>query len=294
MVERSDRMWLTGEGNVKPLQYSCLENPMNNMKRQKHRTLKDELPRSVVAQYATGDQWRNNSRKNEGMEPKQKQHPVVDVTGDRSKVRCCKEQYCIGTCNVRSINQGKLEVVNKKMARVNTDILGISKLKWTGMGEFNSDYHYIYCCRQESLRRNGVAITVNKRVQNAVLGCNLKNDRMISVRFQGKPFNIMVIQVYAPTSNAEEAKVEWFYEDPQDLLELTPKKDVLFIIGDWNAKVGSQETPGVTGKFGPGVQNEARQRLIELFQENALVIANTLFQQHKRRLYTWTPPYGQH
>ena len=148
------------------------------------------------------------------------------------------------------------------MARVNVDIPGISEPKWTGMGEFNSDHHYIYYCGQESLRRNGVAIMVNKRVQNAVLGCNLKNGRMISVRFQGKPFNIAVIQVYAPTSNAE-AEVEGFYEDLQNLLELTPKKDVLFILGDWNAKVGSQETPGVTDKFGLGVQNEAGQRLIE-------------------------------
>ena len=135
---------------------------------------------------------------------------------------------------------------------------------------------------------------VNKRVRNAVLGCNLKNDRMVSVLFQGKPFNITVIQVYAPTSKAEEAEVEWFYEDLQDLLEITPKKDVLFIIEDWNAKVGSLETPGITGKFGLGVQNEARQRLIEFCQENALVIANTLFQQHKRRLYTWTSPDGQY
>ena len=135
---------------------------------------------------------------------------------------------------------------------------------------------------------------VNKRVQNAVLGCSLKNDRMISVRLLGKPFNITVIQVYAPTSNAEEAEVERFYEDLQDLLELTPKKDVLFIIGDWNVKVGSQETPGVTGKFGLGVQNEAGQKLIEFCQENSLIIANTLFQQHKRRLYTWTSPDGQH
>ena len=119
---------------------------------------------------------------------------------------------------------------------MNVDILGISKLKWTGMGEFNSDDHYIYYCGQESLKRNGVAIIVNKRVQNAVLGCNLKNDRMISVHFQGKPFNIMVIQVYGSTSNAEEAEVEWFYEDLQDLLELTSKKDVLFIIGDWKEK----------------------------------------------------------
>ena len=127
---------------------------------------------------------------------------------------------------------------------------------------------------------------VNKRVRNAVLGCNLKNDRMISVRFQGKPCTITVIQVYAPTSNAEEAEVEWFYEDLQDLLGLTPKEDVLFILGDWNAKVGSQETPGVTGKFGLGMRNEAGQRLIKFCQENALVIANTLFQKHKRRLYT--------
>ena len=152
------------------------------------------------------------------------------------------------------MNQGKLEVVKQKMARVNTDILGISKLKWTGMGEFNSDDHFIYYYGQESLRRNGVAIMVNQRVRNAVLGCNLKNDRMISVHFQGKPLNIMLIQAYAPTSNAEEAEVEQFYEDLQDLLELTPQKDALFIIGDWDAKVGSQETPGVTGKFGPGVQ----------------------------------------
>ena len=130
------------------------------------------------------------------------------------------------------------------MTRVNIDILGISELRWTGMDEFNSDDHYIYSCGQESLRRNGVVIMVNKRVQNAVLGCNLKNDRMISVHFQGKPFSTAIIQVCAPTSNAEEA--EQFYEDLQDLLELTPKKDVLFIIGDWNAKGGSQETPGVT------------------------------------------------
>ena len=163
MVESSDKMWSTAEGNGKLLQYSCLENPMNTMKRPKDRTLKDELPRLVAAQYATGDQWRNNSRKNEGMEPKQKQQPVVDVTSDGSKVQCCKEQYCTGTWNVRSMNQGKLEVVKQEMTRVNVDILGISKLKWTGMGEFNSDDHYIYYCGQESLRRNGVAIIVNKR-----------------------------------------------------------------------------------------------------------------------------------
>ena len=129
MVERSDRMWSFGEANGKPLQYSCLENSMNSMKRQNDRILKEVLPRSVGAQYATGGQWRNNSRKNEGLEPKQKQYPAVDVTGDISKVRCCKEQYCIGSWNVRSMNQGKLEVVKQEMATVNVDILGISELK---------------------------------------------------------------------------------------------------------------------------------------------------------------------
>ena len=153
------------------------------------------------------------------------------MTGDRSKVRCCKEQYCIGTWNVRSMNQGKLEVVKQEMARVKINILGISELKWTRMGKFNSDDHYIYYCGQESLRRNGVAIMVNKRVQNAVRGCNLKNDRMISVRFQGKSVNITVIQVYAPTTNVKEADVEWFYEYLPDLLELIPQKYVLSIIG---------------------------------------------------------------
>ena len=177
------------------------------------------------------------------------------------------------------------------MARVNIGILGISELKWTRMGEFNSDDHYIYYCGQESLRRNGVTIIVNKSPnvhsqQESIMQYwdAISKTTMISVHFQGKPFNIRVIQVYAPTSNAEEAEVEQFYKDLEDLLELTPKKDVLFITGAWNAKVGNQEIHGVTGKFGFAVQNEAGQRLIEFSQKNALVIANTLFQQHKRRL----------
>ena len=147
------------------------------------------------------------------------------------------------------MNQGKLEVVKQEMARVNINILGISKLIWTEIAEFNLNDHYIYYCGQESLTRNGVALIVSKRVQNAVLGCKCKNDRMISVHFQGKPFNITVIQVCALTSNAEEAEVEWFYDDIQDLPELTPKKDVLFIMGNWNAKICL------------GVQNEAGQTL---------------------------------
>ena len=146
MMESSDKMRSKGEGNGKPLQYSCLKNPMNSMKRQKDKTLKDELPRLVGAQYSTAYQWRNNYRKNEQTEPKQKQHTVVDMTGDRNKVQCCKEQYCIGIWNVRSKNQGKLEVVKQEMPRVSVNILGISKLKWSGMGKFNSDNHYIYYC----------------------------------------------------------------------------------------------------------------------------------------------------
>ena len=159
-----DKTWYTGKGNGKPLQDSCLEDPKNSIKRQKDGTLKDELLRLVGAQYAIGDQWRNNSRKNEETEPKQKQHPVVDVTGDGSKVQCCKEQYCIGTWDIRSMNQGKFEVVKQEMARVNINISGINILKWTVMSEFDSDDHYIYYCGQETLRRNGVALIVSKRV----------------------------------------------------------------------------------------------------------------------------------
>ena len=166
---------------------------MNNMKRHNDRILKEELPRSVGAHYAPGEEQRNISRRNEEAEPKQKQHSIVDVFGGESKVLCCKQQYCKGTWNVSSMNQSKLKVVKQDMARVNIENLGISELKWTGMGEFNSDDHRIYYCGQESLRRNGVALIVNKGVQNAVLGCNFKNYRMISVHFQGKPFNTTVI-----------------------------------------------------------------------------------------------------
>ena len=186
------------------------------------------------------------------------------------------------------MSQGKLEVVKQEMARVNINILGISELTWTGIGKFNSDDHYIYYCGQESLGRKGVALIVNKRVLNGVHGCSLKNDKMISVRFQGKEFNTTVIQAYAPTTNIKEAETEQFCEDLQDLPEVTPKKDVIFIIGNWKVKVGSQEIPGVTGKFGFGVQNEAGQKLTEFCQENAQVIANTVFQQHMRCYYTWT------
>ena len=184
MVKSSEKMCSTGEGNGKPLHHSCLENPMNSMKKQKDRTLKgDPPPPSVGAQYTTRDGWRNNPRKKEGMEPKENKTQLWMRLVIEAKSNAVKSNVFIGTWNVRSMNQGKLEVVRQEMARVNANILGVSKLKWTGMGEFKSDDHYIYYCGQEFLRRNGVAIMVNRRVQNAILACHLKNNRMISVHF---------------------------------------------------------------------------------------------------------------
>ncbi|KAF7247730.1 Craniofacial development protein 2 [Varanus komodoensis] len=261
-------------------------------KGQKDMMLEDELLRLEGAQYATGEEQRastSSTRKNEATGSKPKGQSIADVSGGERKVRCCKDLYSIGTWNVRSMNQGKLDVVKQEMTRLSIDILGISELKWTGMGEFNSDDHQVYYCGQ-SLRRNGVAFIVNKRAGKAVLAYNLQNDRMISVRIQGKPFNITVVQIYAPTTGVEEAEVDWFYEGLQHLLKLTPKNDVLIIMRDWNAKVGSQKIIGITGKFGLGVQNEAGHRMVEFCQENPMVIANTFFQQPNRRLYTWTSP----
>ena len=165
-------------------------------------------------------------------------------------------------------------LIKVKMEMTN---LGISEVKWMGLGEFNSEDHYNFYCGQESHRRNGVALTINKRVKNAVLRCNLKNDIVFLINFQGKPFSITVIQVYAPTTGAKEGEAVQFYEDLQDFLELITRKDVLFIIRDWNAKVGSQAMPRVKGKFGLVIQNEARQRLTEFCPENPLVIANPFF-----------------
>uniref|UniRef100_A0A670I388 Endonuclease/exonuclease/phosphatase domain-containing protein n=1 Tax=Podarcis muralis TaxID=64176 RepID=A0A670I388_PODMU len=286
-----------GAGTGKPLQYPYQENSMDKDNRHiKVITLEHEPLRSEGIQHATEEEWRRTARKfraDEAPGPKPKGRSVADMLGSERKVQCCKEKYCIGTWNVRSLNLGKLDVVKNEMARINVDILGISELKWTGMGEFSSDDHHIYYCGQESRKRNGVALIVN-RVVKSVLGCNLKNDRMILIRIQGRPFNITVIQVYAPTTGAEETEIDQVYEDLQHLIEMKPKKDVLLIIGDWNAKVGNQKIKGTTGKFGLGEQNKAGQRLIEFCQENKLVITNTLFQQHKRRLYTWTSPDGQH
>ncbi|CAH2300986.1 Hypothetical predicted protein [Pelobates cultripes] len=190
------------------------------------------------------------------------------------------------------MNQGKLDVIKHELTRLNIEILGVSELKWTGMGDFTSDNHHIFYCGQESHRRNGVAIIVNHWVGKAVLSYNPINDRMISIQIEVKPFNITVIQVYAPTMDVEEAEIDQFYEDRRYSTHdrYNTKKRFYYPIGDWNVKVGNQKTPGITGKLDLGVQNEAGQRLVEFCQDNSLVIANTLFQQPPRRLYTWTSP----
>ena len=193
MLENSDKMWSSRERNGKPLQCFCLKNSMNSRKRQKK---KKNDTRGWVSQVGRCPIWyweeqRNSFRKNEEGGPKWKQCPAVDMSGGESKVWCCKEEYYIGTCNVRFMNQGKLDVVKQEMTRFNIDIWGISELKWMGMGEFNFYDHYIYYCGQESLGRNRVALIVNKRVWNAVVGCSLKNYRMLLVCFQVKPFNAM-------------------------------------------------------------------------------------------------------
>ena len=197
------------------------------------------------------------------------------------------------------MNQGKLDVVKQKMARVNIDILAISELKWTGMGEFNSDDHYIYYCGQESLRRNGAGLVVKQRVQNAALGCSLINGRMISVRFQDKPFNITVILVYAPNTTAKDAEVDHFFEDLKEVLELTLKKKkerkrCPFHHKELVCKRRKSGISRIIGKFGLLVQNEAGPRLTEFCQENMVVIKNTHLQQHKAGLYPWISAGGKY
>ncbi|KAF7239107.1 Craniofacial development protein 2 [Varanus komodoensis] len=239
---------------------------MDSTKRQKDMTPEDEPLRSEGVQYATREEQRASTssvRKNEVTGSKPKEYSVADVSGGERRIRCCKELYSVGTWKVRSMNQGKLDVVKQEMTRLNINII-------------NSDDHQVYYCGQESLRRNGVAFIVNKRVGKAVPGYNLQNDRMITVQIQGKPFNITVNQVYAPTTGAEEA------EGLQHLLEITPKNDVLIIMGDWNAKVGSQNITRITGKFGLGVQNEAGHRLVEFYSQHRNQIDYVLCSQRWR------------
>ncbi|KAA3669964.1 uncharacterized protein DEA37_0012425 [Paragonimus westermani] len=259
--------------------------------------LKDEPLRSESTQSTTGEELRTNSSNSRFYDvtgSKPKGHPTTDVSGVKGVVQCCKMSHTIGTWNVRTMNQGKLDVVKGEMSRMNIDILGISELKWTGMGHFKSDDFHIFYCGQENHRRNGVAIIVNKKLSNSVLGYNPKSDRMISIRLLGKPINITVIQVYAPTTDAEDSEIDDFYSNLQQFVEETPKKDAIFIIGDWNAKVGSTAEKGITGNSGLGERNEAGDRLIEFCQNHSLCITNTYFIQPKRRLYTWTSPDGQY
>ena len=223
IAESSDKMWSTGEGNGKLLQYNGHENLINCIKGQKDMTLKDESLRFQGVQYATGEERRritNSPRMYEVAGPKWIRQSVVDVSADKSKIWCHKEQYCPGTWNIRPMNQGKLDMVKEEMVRININILGIGELTWVRIDEFNSDDHYIYYCGQGSHRRNGVAFKINKTVWNIVIGCNLKNDRMISIPFQGKTFNNTTIQVYAPITSAKEAEVDQFYEDRQHLKEM--------------------------------------------------------------------------
>ena len=189
------------------------------------------------------------------------------------------------------MNQGKLDMVKQEMVRKNIVVLGISKLKCMVMGEFNSDDHYVYDCGQETHRRNGVAFIINKKSEIQYLGTTSKMTERSWFVSKESHSKITVIQLYAPTVDTNEAKVDQFYEDIEDLLDLTPKKDVLFIIGNWNAKVGRQDIPDVTGKFDLGKQNATGQKLTEFYQENEIIV-NTLFQQQKRRLYTWTSANG--
>ncbi|CAM2723797.1 unnamed protein product [Rotaria socialis] len=260
--------------------------------------LEDEILRSESTRPATGEEQRTSTSSAriiyDVTGTKSKGRPATDVSSVKREVRCCKKPHTIGTWNVRTMNQGKLDVVKGKMSRINIGILGISELKWTGMGHFISDDYHIFYCGQENHRRNGVAIIVNKMLSNSVLGYNPKNDRIISIRLLGKPINVTVIQVYAPTTGADDEEIEDFYVSLQQLVDTTPKKDTIVIMDDWNAKVGSKPLTGITGNFGLGDRNEAGDRLLEFCQNNSLFITNTCFQQPKRRLYTWTSPNGQY
>uniref|UniRef100_A0A803T9E3 Endonuclease/exonuclease/phosphatase domain-containing protein n=1 Tax=Anolis carolinensis TaxID=28377 RepID=A0A803T9E3_ANOCA len=289
---------IPGEGNGNPPQYSCHENYIDQYnQRNVGIPSEDRPPRSEDGQNATGEEQGtspSSPRCVDAVSSKPEGKLMADDAGGEGRIRCSKNQHTIGIWNVRSMSQGKLDVVIGEMPRLKIDILGVSELKWTGMGHFTKDDHQIYYCGQEEHRRNEVAFIINNKVAKAVIGYNPKNDRMISIRVQGKPFNITVIQIYAPTTAAEEAELGKFYEDMQHLVDNTPKRDIILITGDWNAKVGSQMITGITGKHGLGQQNEVRRRQIEFCQENSMCITNTLFQQPKRWLYTWTSPDGQH
>ena len=307
-----DKMWYTGGENSKPLQHSSHENPIHSTNTETDMTPEGEPPRLEAVQYATGEEREaitNSSRKNEAVGPKQKWHSPIDVSGDKSKVWCCKEQYCTGTWNVRTMNQSKLHVVKQEMARVN---FKISELKWTGEGKFNSDDRYIFYWGEESQRRNRVAITVNKRIWNTVFGWNLKNDNDLGSRprktiqhHSNLGLQARILKWLAMLSSRD------LPDSGSDsyLLHLLPYRQNLYLLSIREPiRSFRTDTHSYTfhhrglkcksrksrGKIEFGVQNEAGKRLTEFCQKKTLVTANTIFQQYKRWLYTWTSLDGQH
>ena len=204
--------------------------------------------------------------------------------------RSLREKMRIGTWNVRTMNQGKLDIMKREMERTGVELMGISEMRWTGMGHFLSDDYEVYYCGQETLRRNGVAFICTDEIRRCVMGFNPVSDRIATIRLQCKPVNMTVLQVYAPTSTAEEGDMEEFYEKVQHVVDEIPRGDVLYVIGDWNAKVGQDETNGTTGRFGLGERNERGDQLVEFCSRNDFQIMNTFFKLHARRLYTWRSP----
>ena len=259
--------------------------------------LEDETPRSEGTKKMTGEEPRSSTISavnNDAIESKPKGSSIAEHYRCKRKDQSFLKTYKIGTWNVRSMYQGKLETVKSEMDRIKIDILGISELKWTGTGHFSSGSYEVYYSSSQNIRKNGVATILNKKLVNSVIGYYPKNDRMISIRLQGKPTNLTIIQIYAPTTEAEKSTIDDFYMDLQQILDDVPKKDAILVIGDWNAKVGEKAVPDIVGKFGLGKRNEAGERLIDFCQENHMIITNTCFQQPKRILYTWTTPNGQH
>jgi exonuclease III len=259
--------------------------------------LEDETPGSESSQLATGEEQRqrlNQTRTNEVPRPKPTGSLDTDVTGNEKRSTSFVEKQKIGTWNVRSMYEGKLEVVTREMRRKGTQLLGISEMRWAGKGHFQFEDHKVFYSGHERSKANGVAFICNKNVAAAVLGYNPISDRVITIRISGKPVNITFIQAYAPTAAAEEDERESFYSTLQQAIEDTPKGDILIIMGDMNAKVGECEASVSTGNFGLGIRNEAGERLIEFCEVNNMKIMNTVFKQHRRRQYTWTSPDGRH
>ncbi|XP_064138673.1 craniofacial development protein 2-like [Loxodonta africana] len=258
--------------------------------------LEDESPRLEGTQKMTGEELPPQSRVdlNDVDGVKLSGPSFADVARLKMRRNSCKRPLIIGTWNVRSMNLGKLEIVKNEMERINIDILGISELKWTGIGHFELDNHLVYYAGNDNSKRNGVAFIIKKNISRSILKYNAESDRITSIRLQGRPVNKTIIQIYPPTTRAKNEEIEDFYQLLQSEIDQTCNQDALIITGDWNAKVGNKEEGSVTGKYGLGDRNNAGDRKIEFCKTNDFFIANTFFHQHKRRLYTWTSPDGTH